>query len=161
MRENTMRAIVKEDITLGDNRALLEIELEAMERIYELAFAHNIISFYEYEQYKNFFTVLHKEAVPSSLDITPRNKKTSKKDHTVFVTIPKDTESFLSKSILLPPDISDKRKIQMMRLAHHHRILPDKEYQKIMDFEFLQSCMNCGAEIAETKRYCPYCGTMV
>jgi hypothetical protein len=55
-----MRAIVKEDITLGDNRALLEIELEAMERIYELAFAHNIISFYEYEQYKNFFTVLHK-----------------------------------------------------------------------------------------------------
>jgi hypothetical protein len=161
MRENNMRAIVKEDITSGEKCAVLEIELEAMEQIYELAFTHNIISLYEYEQYMNFFTVLQKEAVPPSFGITPRKKKKSKRDNKVFVTIPKDTESFLSKSILLPPDISDKRKIQMMRLAYTHRLLPDTEYQKIMDFEFLRSCMNCGTEVAETKRYCPYCGTMI
>lgn len=156
-----MRAIVKEDISLGENRAVLEIELEAIEQIYELAFSHNIISLYEYEQYMSFFTVLHKEAVPPSFSITPRNKKTSKRDNKVFVTIPKETESFLSNSILLPPDISDKRKIQIMRLAHTHRLLPETEYQKIMDFEFLRPCMNCGSDVAETKRYCPYCGTMI
>jgi len=156
-----MKAIIKEDISVGENRAELEIELEVMEQIYELAFTHNIISLYEFEQYMSFFTVLQKEAVPPSLRITPNNKKTAKRDDTVFVTIPKDTESFLSKSILLPPDISDKRKIQMMRLAYHHRILPDTEYQKISDFEFLRPCMNCGADVTETKRYCPYCGTMV
>lgn len=157
-----MKTIVKEDISSEDKTAVLEIELDALKKIYEIGFLEGILSPYEYEQYSMFFESYKTIERPQPMKPSKKMKqKTERRQQDIEFLFHEEIISYLSQWYLMPPEISNTRKIQMMRLAYEQNLLPEQEYKKISDFEITLSCMNCGHDVKESKRYCPYCGTMI
>jgi len=157
-----MKTIVKEDISSEDKVAVLDIEFDTIKKIYELGYLQGILTPYEYEQYQMFFESFHTENNLKKNDIPkePKRKQRKGKQDIEFIFHDEIIE-YLSQWYLMPLEISATRKIQMMRLAYQHDLLSDTEFDKISRFEITLSCMNCGKDVKETKRYCPYCGTMI
>jgi len=155
-----MKTIVTEDVSFGEKCVILDIELDSLVKIYELAYAYGILSLSEYEQYITFFNSCGSENVRVIEQTGERKEhRIAQKKGKAEVILPSDVEMFFNDLFMMLPLISDSRKLHMMRLAHDHHLLSDEEYKKLQCFELMISCSNCGSEIKETKKYCMYCGT--
>lgn len=155
-----MKTIVREDVSLGEKSVILDIELDSLVKIYELACTYGILSPSEYEQYLTFFNSCESENAEVTEKAGERKKhRLAQKKGKHEVILPRDVEMFYKDLFMMPPLISDSRKVLMMRLAHEYHLLSDGEYKKIQCFELTISCSNCGSEINEKKKYCTYCGT--
>jgi hypothetical protein len=114
-----MKTIVKEDISSEDRIAVLEIELDALKKIYEIGFLEGILSPYEYEQYSMFFESYTTIERPQPMKPSKKMKqKTERRQQDIEFLFHEEIIAYLSQWYLMPPEISNTRKIQMMRLAY-------------------------------------------
>ncbi len=86
-----MKTIVREDVSFGEKSVILDIELDSLVKIYELACTYGILSPSEYEQYLNFFNSCESENAKLTEQAGERKKHrlVEKKDKNEII-LPKD-----------------------------------------------------------------------